>query len=330
MDDVVLVADHRPPDTLPELAPGVREDAARRTLRTQITRIESQLADALVTGFPAAAVDVAVAGRGGPRLLGLGDLEALRDDLADQLRRARQVLTARAERQQAARTLLESMYTDPRRHRFLKIARADLGVPGCGSYEVRPRLGLVGMLAGWWHVKLSSGCPLVMRGEPAAYSVLMGRRSRKRSADLTPGFAEPASAPATPRPAPASLQRRARSDERPPAPWGSFPLGELTTLTGIVVLVVGFFRQSEQLITVGFSFVALSATELAAREHFAGFRSHSLLLGLILAAVTAILLVVVGLPRVVQVGAAVAVFAAGAWALRRAFQARAGGMGFRA
>jgi hypothetical protein len=25
---------------------------------------------------------------------------------------------------------------------------------------VRPRLGLIGMLAGWWHVKLSSGCPL--------------------------------------------------------------------------------------------------------------------------------------------------------------------------
>jgi hypothetical protein len=27
-------------------------------------------------------------------------------------------------------------------------------------WHVRPRLGLVGMLAGWWQVKLSSGCPL--------------------------------------------------------------------------------------------------------------------------------------------------------------------------
>jgi hypothetical protein len=25
---------------------------------------------------------------------------------------------------------------------------------------VRPRLGLIGMLMGWWQVKLSSGCPL--------------------------------------------------------------------------------------------------------------------------------------------------------------------------
>ena len=36
----------------------------------------------------------------------------------------------------------------------------DLGEPGCGAWEVRPRLGLIGMLMGWWQVKLSSGCPL--------------------------------------------------------------------------------------------------------------------------------------------------------------------------
>jgi cobalamin synthase len=96
------------------------------------------------------------------------------------------------------------------------------------------------------------------------------------------------------------------------------------------VLVVGFTSQSEQLLAVGFSLVALAATELAAREHFAGFRSHSLLLGLILGAVTAVVLVVAGAPRVVQIAAAVAMFAAGAWALRRAFQDRTGGMGFRA
>ena len=46
------------------------------------------------------------------------------------------------------------------RHRFVKIANADLGVGGCGVWHVRPRLGLIGMLMGWWQVKLSSGCPL--------------------------------------------------------------------------------------------------------------------------------------------------------------------------
>ena len=27
-------------------------------------------------------------------------------------------------------------------------------------WYVKPRLGLIGMLMGWWEVKLSSGCPL--------------------------------------------------------------------------------------------------------------------------------------------------------------------------
>lgn len=171
---MVMVTDRHLLDSSPGFAPPVEEDAARRALRTQIARLERQLGDALVTGFPADAVDVTVSGRGGPRLLGLGDLEALRDDLAAQLGSARRVLAARAEREQEARTLLESMYADPRRHRFLKIARAELGVRGCGSYEVRPRLGIVGMLMGWWQVKLSSGCPTAVRGEPASYSLPHG------------------------------------------------------------------------------------------------------------------------------------------------------------
>ncbi|MFL5843938.1 MAG: hypothetical protein ACJ762_04525 [Solirubrobacteraceae bacterium] len=157
----------------------------------------------------------------------------------------------------------------------------------------------------------------------------MGRRSRKRSAVPSP-VSEPAQ-PSVPAPAaPAAMRRKARSEDRPPAPWGTFPLGELTTLAGLVVVVVGFLQKSEQMLAVGFSLIALSATELAAREHFAGFRSHSALLGLILGAVTAVVLVVAGVPRVVQIGAAVAVFAAGFYAMRRLFQDKTGGMGFRA
>jgi hypothetical protein len=162
----------------------------------------------------------------------------------------------------------------------------------------------------------------------------MGRRSRKRSLPPPARTGAPSAAPAPvaadPRPAPAALRRKAASSERPPAPWGKFPLGELTTLAGIVALVVGFATSSAQPLAVGFALVALSATELAAREHFAGFRSHSALLGLILGAVTAIVLVVAGTPRAVQIGAAAAAFAIGFYLMRRAFQRRAGGMGFRA
>jgi hypothetical protein len=162
----------------------------------------------------------------------------------------------------------------------------------------------------------------------------MGRRSRKRS--LTPPAApgEPRPAPAAPAgappAAPATLRRRARSADRPPAPWGSFPLGELTTLAGIVVLVVGFAGSNGRLLAVGFGLVGLSATELAAREHFAGFRSHSALLGLILGFVAGVILVVAGAPRTAQIGVAAAVFVAGFVLLRRAFQRRTGGLGFRA
>ena len=146
------------------------EAAARRSLRDQIARLERQLADAVVSTFPHGTLDVAVPGLGGPRLLDLGELERLRDDLADRLGGARAALTALAERREEAQRLLEAMVADPARHRFVRLPRADLGLPGCGAYEVRPRLGLVGVLAGWWHVKLSSGCPLPGRGEPAAIS----------------------------------------------------------------------------------------------------------------------------------------------------------------
>jgi hypothetical protein len=70
------------------------------------------------------------------------------------------VLTARGVAQERARVRLERMLLAPGRHKFHRVAAAELGEGGCGVYQVRPRLGLVGMLAGWWHVKLSSGCPL--------------------------------------------------------------------------------------------------------------------------------------------------------------------------
>ncbi len=138
------------------------ERAARRTLRDQIARIEAQLADCVATAFSARAGEVpfAVAGARGPRVLGMAELERVRDDLAGRLADARRALTARGLEQERARVRLERMLLAPGRHKFERVAMAELGEGGCGVYHVRPRLGLIGMLAGWWHVKLSSGCPL--------------------------------------------------------------------------------------------------------------------------------------------------------------------------
>jgi hypothetical protein len=58
------------------------------------------------------------------------------------------------------------MILEPARYRFVRIPNRDLGEGGCGEWQVRPRLGLIGMLAGWWQVKLSSGCPLAGESRP--------------------------------------------------------------------------------------------------------------------------------------------------------------------
>jgi hypothetical protein len=136
----------------------VDERAARRTLRAQIARLERELASAVVsTRLP---VECASPSHAGPRLLGLGGLERTRDDLAARLADMRAHAAQQAERQEQARLLIERMLLAPREYKWVRVCSADLGEPGCKHWHVVPRLGLVGMLAGWWHVKISSGCPL--------------------------------------------------------------------------------------------------------------------------------------------------------------------------
>jgi hypothetical protein len=145
------------------------ERAARRSLRAQIARLESELSDAFVTAFEMGGLAQPVAGSGLPRLLGLGELERVRDDLAERLHAARASIARRADEQERKRELLERMLLEPGSYRFVRISRSELGETGCGAWQVRPRLGLIGMLMGWWQVKLSSGCPLARgRGRCAA------------------------------------------------------------------------------------------------------------------------------------------------------------------
>jgi len=147
-------------------AAGAAEAAARRTLRAQIALLESELAQAFVTAFEMridslqGAADPARPRRGAPRLLDLGELEQIRDELAGRLTNARARITAATGEQAGKRELLARMQLEPGRYRFTRISCRELGEPGCGVWQVRPRLGLVGMLMGWWQVKLSSGCPL--------------------------------------------------------------------------------------------------------------------------------------------------------------------------
>lgn len=139
----------------------VDELAARRSLLDQVGKLESELSSLFVASFPRK--DVAewrVASRGGPRILPFSELEELRDDLADRLQDARKCLSDRTYVEEKNRVLIEQMMLEPAKHKWVRVTHQDLGLPGCKSWHVRPRLGIIGMMAGWWHVKISSGCPL--------------------------------------------------------------------------------------------------------------------------------------------------------------------------
>jgi uncharacterized integral membrane protein len=127
------------------------------------------------------------------------------------------------------------------------------------------------------------------------------------------------------------LSDRRKADERPPAPWGSFPLAELTILAGIVMLGIGIFAKSPTALGVGVVLAALGGLEVAAREHFAGYRSHTTLLaGTLFVLVTGALFYLAGLILAACLGAGAAVFLASFYALRRAFQKASGGLSFKA
>lgn len=129
----------------------------RPWLRRQIAQLEAELAQYApvpsVAGFAPVARPV-------PRVLGEAGLRAVRDDLTERLLRARADASVVREEQDRHRRRLEDMLALPKAYKWHRVANADLGEPGCGVWQVRPRLGLIGMLAGWWHVKVSSGCPL--------------------------------------------------------------------------------------------------------------------------------------------------------------------------
>jgi hypothetical protein len=138
------------------------ERAARASLRAQIARLERERAAIVAERFPfiPAPAPIECAQLGGPRLLDLGALERVRDELAADVQELHARVRARTEHERRARERLQRMRLEPGRYKFARLPVRDLGQGVCGVWEVRPRLGLIGMLAGWWELKLSSGCPL--------------------------------------------------------------------------------------------------------------------------------------------------------------------------
>jgi hypothetical protein len=148
----VLPATASPAPPLP-----LDEHAARAALRAQIARLEHRLAAATPAGRAAAAVRRTPVE--GPRVLDLGELELVRDDLVVRVGLADRVAADHRRAVAAARARLDAMVADPGAHRGVVVTAEDLDEPGCRRWCVRPVLGPVGRLAGWWRVRVSSGCP---------------------------------------------------------------------------------------------------------------------------------------------------------------------------
>ena len=174
----------------------------------------------------------------------------------------------------------------------------------------------------------------------------MGRRSRKRAGAEASGrdaaLSSRAARDAARRErgqARSGAARRtglARSRERPPAPWGRVPLGELVVLLGLVFIVWGALTWGERgrtMFGVGFALAALAGLELSVREHFAGFRSHTTLLSGAAAFLAGTATLLVAGPgastRAAVAFVAVLVFGSCFWGLRHVFKRRSGGLSFR-
>ncbi len=134
-------------------------------------------------------------------------------------------------------------------------------------------------------------------------------------------------------PAPASRPARraaAKLDDRPPAPWGNFPLAELVILAGIVALAIGVIGGRPIAIGVGVVCAGLGGLEVAVREHFAGYRSHTTLLaGFAFVLTTAGVLYLGNQILAVALAVGAVVFAIVFYLARRAFQRASGGLSFR-
>jgi hypothetical protein len=143
------------------------ERASRADLRLQISRMEAELARLFRSAFPRTGIEFSVpAPGGGPRLLSVDELEVIRDGLATRISEVRGRLHQHAEAEERSRLLIDEMTADPAAFKWLRVSNEHIGEPGCRHWHSRPRWGVLGMLMGWWRVRVSSGCPLAEGPRP--------------------------------------------------------------------------------------------------------------------------------------------------------------------
>jgi hypothetical protein len=149
-----------PPEGLDTLLYEHDERGARADLRRQIAALEAALGRLFGSAFPRTGIEFAVAAPGGPRILSVDELEGVRDGLVARLQEVKETLSHQTRIEEENRLLIEEMAADPAAYKWIRVSNEDIGEPGCRHWHSRPRWGLLGMLKGWWRVRVSSGCPL--------------------------------------------------------------------------------------------------------------------------------------------------------------------------
>jgi len=125
-------------------------------------------------------------------------------------------------------------------------------------------------------------------------------------------------------------KRVSAPDELPPAPWGNAPLAELVILAGIVALAIGVIGGHPTAIGAGVALAGLGGLEVAIREHFAGYRSHTTLLaGAAFVLVTGLVFYAANQLLAVALAIGAFAFAITFYLARRAFQHASGGLSYR-
>lgn len=158
----------------------------------------------------------------------------------------------------------------------------------------------------------------------------MGRRSRQRAGapprERVPARAPSPTAPPVPRP---TAAKRSRRDTAPKPPWGSFPLVELCALAAIVLGVWGLLRGGRGGLVLVFAAMLLGSVaglEVAIREHFGGYRSHTFVLSGVLGIAVMAVLFFAGAARDVLIAGAGAGLLLGFALFRTLFKRRSGGV----
>lgn len=126
------------------------------------------------------------------------------------------------------------------------------------------------------------------------------------------------------------VSRKSRPEEAPRALWHPVPLTESFIFLGLVLVVVGFFAEATTALFAGIALVSVAALELAIREHFAGYRSHSSLLAAVVGVLVAVPFYWTPIPPQALLLVAAIVGAGAFQVLRNAFARQAGGLKFRA